>query len=188
MRYRFRIDLRALSRAGAHKRPAEQVDLSPGAEQEPALLPLPVPHGGDPRLEAYNASLVWAERHEPGRFLEGKMEFHVFFDPETGAKHVLNRLAENPHERLSEVVLYPDGSLISRSLARRDGAPGDLSEPFDAGLAYLDEDEQALEAWSGYELRTVVYERDGSQLVGAEAVNRYYDARSQQVVTYPSEV
>lgn len=164
--YRFRIDLRALKRGAP---PKERVELSPETDE---IFPLEVTD--DPQVKAYNASLNWARSQHPGRFVTGNLEYNVFAGPE-GTFHVVTRPREGRGERLSEVVVFPDGSLLSRSLALQGGEPLELGELFLQGLEGPDVEDETLASLPGYELQATFYRRDGERLEGVDRWQRYFD-------------
>lgn len=179
MRYRFRIDLRVLKRGAP---PGESVELSSADEPEEVE---PLVETGDPRVKAYNASLNWARSQHPGKFVTGGLDYNVFLD-EGGGLHVLTRPRGQRRERLSEVVVFPDGQLLSRNLTHQQGDPLDLDELFLEGLDPLDLEDEALARFGGYELQATNYLRRDDRLLGVEKWQRYFDPATQSVVQHES--
>ncbi|MCE7872475.1 hypothetical protein DYH09_19135 [bacterium CPR1] len=178
--YRFQIDLRVLKRGRPAGPPRERVDISSEEEPEEERL-YPLEETGDPQVRAYNASLSWACSQLPGRFVTGTLEYNVFKGPEQ-TFHVITRPRTSKSERVSEVVIFPDGHLLSRSLSLQEGEPQDLEELFKEGLEWLDQDDRALADLPGYELQATWYQREGSHLAGVERWQRYWDQVTDSLV------
>ncbi len=177
MRYRFRIDLRALKRETP---PRERLELS----DEPEVVG-PLDETGDPRVKAYNAALNWARSQHPGRFVTGTLDYHVFNGSE-GTWHVVTRPRDNRRERVSEVVVFPDGALLSRTFALQGAEPLDLGSLFHEGLDPVDLDDAALAEYPGYELQATFYRREPDRLLGIERWQRYFDAARGEIIAHES--
>lgn len=202
--FRFKVDLRKLNRMGGTAPPPRDgfesselleeslreeqreqdyartlEELGPATEiadigtERPLALDL---------LRSYNASLKRAQSTPGGRYTSRGIDYNVFFD-DWSNKHVVTRPSETPRERVSELVVSPEGKLLRIAFEWAKGPRQPLDDLFETGLCGLEDDAGRLAECPGYELRVasfirtadliedvyqVIYRHDGTRVVARE--------------------
>lgn len=207
--FRFKVDLRKLNQMGAAARPprdgfessdlleerlreerreeayAETLEeLGPATEiadigtERPLALDL---------LRSYNASLQRAQSTPGGRYARKGIDYNVFLD-EWGNKHVVTRPAESPGERVSELVVSPEGKLLRIAFEWVRGSRKPLDDLFRTGLCGLEDDAGRLAECPGYELRVASFLRSGTLIEDVYQVVYAYDRSQGRVVEREPEL
>ncbi len=174
----------------------EGYDTSLWAEQQRQLEHLPeAEHWGtgfqdaltaEELLNAYNASLRRAKKKPTGIYQQNSIDFNVFFD-EWGNKHVVSRPTQEPTERISELVVSPEGACIRLAYERVSGPGQLLGDLFEEGLCLLDNSSGRFARWPGYELRQTSFQViEGVLDEVVDAVMSYNPAEGDVVVEISS--
>ena len=166
--------------------PQQQKDL----EQLPVLVGTTGDWGdpllGEEMVEAYNVSRERALSTELGAYERTTIFYNVFFTPR-GAKHVVTRPMRNPNQRISELLLAPNGHLFRLAYERRAGREQDLDELFSGGVSHLNEESDRFRRWPGYTLRYSMFVTQGDLLEDVYEGIWAYDPSRGEVLTLDPE-
>ncbi len=87
----------------------------------------------------------------PGFGHVGKTETHCFFSPQ-GAKHLVSRLIDKPHLRVTELTLFPNGDIMRLFYEKVAGPEQELEDLYEFGMVDLQNDHARFARYPGYEL------------------------------------
>lgn len=206
-KFRFKIDLTRLQGerrppkirgddfSGTQELADTLGDTSQWPRQQQELEKLPLMVGttgqwGDPLLgeefvEAYNVSRERALTTELGAYERTTIFYNVFFTPK-GAKHVVTRPMRSPHQRISELILGPNGQLFRLAYEHRGGPLQDLDDLFSGGVSHLNEESDRFRRWPGYTLRYSMFVTREDRLEDVfEGVWVYHEDRGEVVTLDP---
>ncbi|MGE0489042.1 MAG: hypothetical protein AB7S38_07485 [Vulcanimicrobiota bacterium] len=205
-RYKFHIDLRALNRVAPPQRDdgfqlSEQLREQVGDTSRWELLQRAIeavpelsswspewqdPLLGEEMMMTYNASLRRARSARPGAYERNAINFNVFFDSD-GIKHVVSRPVHEPHDRVSELMISPNGIILRLAYERVTGPRQNTDDLFEDGLCALDSDEEAhrFVRYPGYELRQERFEPEQETLVDVLEQVLFYDLERRELAVRP---
>lgn len=166
----------------------------PGFQRELMALPELVdtveewdnPHLAGEYIRVYQVTRHKVVEAEPGYRQEGKMETHCFFAPD-GTKHLVSRLSTRPHQRINEIRLSLDGTLVRMHYESADGPVQSLEDLFDYGLAGLEDDVDRFRHYPNYVMRFFLLVPKGELLDATFRGVCYYDYESDSVTTEEAE-
>lgn len=215
-RFSFNIDLRKDKKSAGQTKPQKRSKARPSAdgfemssalaeqrqnlrawpsyqrtlETLPNLLGTTAPwsdeHLAAEYVRIYNVSKQKLLDAAPGFGHEKKLETHCFFQPD-GTKQLVSRLLANPHQRVNEIRLSPDGQLVRLYYENTGGELQNLDEIFEAGLLGLEDDLNRFSRFPNYVMRFFLLV---PQLDCLESTFRgacYYDPENHAVVTQEAE-
>lgn len=123
---------------------------------------------------------------EPGTRLTEKLHTNCFFAAD-GTKHLVTRLTSQQHERLNEIRLAGDGTLVRLYYEKTHGAPQNLDSLFERGLLGLEEDHDRFSKFPNYVLRFFLFVTEGEYLKSTFRGVTYFDLESETIVTQEAE-
>ena len=127
------------------------------------LEPWSDPNLGSEFVRVYQVSMQKILDSAPGFRQEEKTENHCFFSAD-GTKHLLSRLSNRPYQRISEMRLTPQGTLIRLYYEKSSGPDQSLEDLFEHSLLGLDEDTPRFARYPHYVLRFFLLNPQGEYL------------------------
>lgn len=146
------------------------------------LEPWADPNLGAEFVRIYRVSAQKVLDSAPGFYQEEKTENHCFFSSD-GTKHVLSRLLARPHDRVSEIRLTPQGTLIRLYYEKSSGPAQSLEDLFEHGLLGLDEDLSRFTRYPHYVLRFFLLNPKDEYLESSFRGVSYFDEDTRQIIT-----
>lgn len=137
-------------------------------------------------LRIYNVSQEKVLDAAPGFSQQGKLESHCFFHPD-GTKHFVSRLTTNPHHRVNEIRLSPDGQLVRLYYENTGQELQSLDDLFETGLLDLENQLQRFSRYPHYVMRFFLLIPEGELLHSTFRGICFYDPETHEVVTQEAE-
>ena len=123
---------------------------------------------------------------EPGKKISEKLHSHCFFSPD-GTKHFVSRLASRPHDRVNEIRLSPDGTVVRLSYEKTQGETQNLDSLFETGLMGLEDDVDRFAHYPNYVMRFFILLSEGEYLKSTFRGISFYDQETDSVLTQEAQ-